>query len=93
MNAASLDFLKRLSESFGPSGFEREAVQIVKQYVQPFADELSGDRLGSLHFAAKGGARAPVVLLPGHVDEVGFIVAGVNPQGYLAFNTLGGWFD
>jgi endoglucanase len=27
------------------------------------------------------------------VDEVGFVVSGVNPLGFLTFNPLGGWFD
>jgi putative aminopeptidase FrvX len=93
MEDTSLDFLKRLSESFGPSGFEREPVSIVKGWVQPFADEIANDRLGSLHFSATGKPGQPVVLLPGHVDEVGFIVSGVNAHGYLSFNTIGGWFD
>jgi endoglucanase len=91
MEQKALDFLRKLSESFGPSGFERDTVKIVKEYVAPFADELASDRLGSLHFSVKG--KGPVVLLPGHVDEVGFVVSGVNAQGFLTFNPLGGWFD
>ncbi len=93
MEARALDFLKNLSESFGPSGFERDPVSLMKAWVQPFADEIGNDKLGSLHFSAAGSAAHPVVLLPGHVDEVGFIVSGVNAHGFLTFNTLGGWFD
>ena len=91
MDSGALDFLKSLSESFGPSGFEREPVSLVKSYVQRFADEITSDKLGSLHFSAKG--KGPVVLLPGHVDEVGFVVSGINGHGFLTFNTIGGWFD
>jgi endoglucanase len=93
MEAKALEFLKSLTESFGPSGFEREPVALVKKYVQPFADELSSDKLGSLHFSARGSSAHPVILLPGHVDEVGFIVSGVNGHGFLTFNAIGGWFD
>jgi endoglucanase len=93
MEAQAIELLKSLSESFGPSGFEKEPVSLVKRYVHGFADEISGDKLGSLHFSAKGKFARPVVLLPGHVDEVGFIVSGVNAQGFLTFNTIGGWFD
>jgi putative aminopeptidase FrvX len=93
MDAQALEFLKSLSESFGPSGFERDPVLLMKKYVAPFADEISGDKLGSLHFSAKGKVGGPVVLLPGHVDEVGFIISGVNGHGFLTFNTIGGWFD
>ncbi|TFG70022.1 MAG: M42 family peptidase, partial [Methanomassiliicoccus sp.] len=40
-----------------------------------------------------GSAEKPVVLLPGHVDEVGFMVSSINKAGFLTFNPLGGWFD
>jgi endoglucanase len=93
MEGKALEFFRNLTESFGPSGFEREPVSIVKSYVQPFADEIRSDRLGSLHFSAKGKSEHPVIILPGHVDEVGFIVSGLNSHGFLTFNTIGGWFD
>ncbi len=93
MEAHALEFLRRLSDGFGPSGFEREVVKIVRDYVAPFADEIKSDKLGSLHFSAKGPKGGPVVLLPGHVDEVGFVVSGITALGFLTFNPLGGWFD
>jgi len=93
MEAKSLEFIRRLSESFGPSGFERETAGIVKEYVAPFADEITSDKLGSLHFAARGSAARPVIILPGHIDEIGFVISGINAQGFLSFHTVGGWFD
>jgi len=93
MDPSSIGFLKSLSESFGPSGFERDTVAAVKNYVRPFADSFSCDKLGSLHFRAKGSSDSPVVILPGHVDEVGFVVSAVHEKGFLSFNPLGGWFD
>ncbi len=89
----SLKFLERLCNAFGPAGFEREAVRIVKEYVTKYAHEVIHDKLGSLLFRKEGESRSPVVLLPGHVDEVGFVVSWINEKGYLTFNTIGGWFD
>ena len=57
-----------------------------------FSDEVSTDNLGSLLFTKKGRSDRPVVLIPAHIDEVGFIVSSVNEQGYLTFNPLGDWF-
>jgi len=93
MDAKALEFFRHLCESFGPSGFEREPLGIVKAYVKPFADEIRSDKLGSLHFIARGKPGQPVILLPGHVDEIGFVVSGINSLGYVTFNPLGGWFD
>ncbi|UCE91752.1 MAG: M42 family metallopeptidase [Methanobacteriota archaeon] len=89
----SLKFLEELTNSFGPAGFEREPTRMVRDYVKKYSDSISTDQLGSLLFSKKGRSDRPTILIPGHVDEVGFIVSSVNKLGYLTFNPLGGWFD
>ncbi|HJX04801.1 MAG TPA: M42 family metallopeptidase [Thermoplasmata archaeon] len=89
----AMKFLEELTNCFGPSGFEREPARIVKNYVSKFTNRIYSDKLGSLMFEKRGTADSPVVLIPGHIDEVGFIVSHVNKLGFLSFNTLGGWFD
>lgn len=89
----SMKFLEHLTNSFGPSGFEREPARIVKDYVMKYCDSVTTDKLGSVMFTKKGSANGPTVLVPGHVDEVGFIVSSINKLGFLTFNPLGGWFD
>lgn len=93
MNRNSLEFFERLTNCFGPSGFEREALKIVRDYIKPYSTRISVDKLGSLNFEKRGTADSPKVLIPGHVDEVGFVVSGINKAGFITFNTLGGWFD
>ncbi len=88
-----MQYLRRLCESFGPAGFERETLGIVADYVREFSDRLEHDKLGSLLFRKQGTAERPLVLLPGHVDEIGFVVTGINKQGFLSFSPVGGWFD
>ncbi|MEM0050186.1 MAG: M42 family metallopeptidase [Candidatus Bathyarchaeia archaeon] len=90
----SLEFLKKLTESFGPSGFERETARIVKEYMKPYADEILTDKLGSIIFVHKGSYERPHVLLAAHMDEVGFVISGIDENtGFLTFNPLGGWWD
>lgn len=98
MNSYKLDeerinFLKQLSESFGPPGFERETIKIVKDYASRFADETKSDKLGSTTFILRGSSEKPRVLVAGHVDEVGFIVTSITKEGFLTFKPLGGWFS
>jgi len=93
-NVDMLRTLKALSESFGPAGFERETARIVKESVQSFSDEVTTDKLGSVIFKKKGSKDRPNVLLAGHIDEVGFLISGIDKDtGFLNFNPLGGWFD
>jgi len=90
----ALDILKRITESFGPSGFERETARIIKDYMKEYADDVLTDKLGSVVFVAKGSCERPRVLLAGHIDEVGFVVSGIDEKtGFLTFNPLGGWWD
>jgi putative aminopeptidase FrvX len=89
----SLDLMKRMMEAFGPSGFEREVNALCKEYMEPHADDVVTDKLGTVAFVAKGSQEKPRVLLAGHTDEVGFIISSVSKEGFLTFNQLGGWWD
>ncbi|HIJ16697.1 MAG TPA: M42 family metallopeptidase [Thermoplasmata archaeon] len=93
LRTESVKFLEELTNSFGPSGFEKEPARIVKEYVTKYADATGTDKLGSFLFTKKGSTDKPVILMPGHIDEVGFIVSSINKNGFLTFNPLGGWFD
>jgi len=90
----SLALLKEMSESFGPSGFEREPASIVSREGGKYADEILHDRIGSVILKKRGTSETPKILMAGHMDEVGFVITGVEPlTGYLTFAPLGGWFD
>ncbi|MCW4048701.1 MAG: M42 family metallopeptidase [Candidatus Bathyarchaeota archaeon] len=91
LDEQALGIMKELMEAFGPSGFEREVNALVKQYIEPIADEVLTDKLGTVAFTLKGDG--PKVLLAGHTDEVGFIISSITKEGYLTFNQLGGWWD
>ena len=80
MNKKSKELLEQLSNSFGPSGFEREPIKIIKDYIEPYSDSIRFDKLGSLLFTRNGEATDPVILLPGHIDEVGFVISGINEK-------------
>jgi endoglucanase len=90
----ALNLLKEMLESFGPAGFERETATIVKKAVKAYSDEVTTDKLGSVIFSHKGTSERPKVLLAGHIDEVGFVISGIDEKtGFLTFNPLGGWWD
>lgn len=54
LKKVQLDFLKKLCDSFGPSGFEREPARITKNYVRQFTKDIQADKLGSVFFKKKG---------------------------------------
>ena len=85
--------LQDLTNAFGPSGFEAPVRAILRRELQPLASSIDTDGLGSLIAELKGGAPAPRVMLAAHMDELGMLVKHITPDGYIKFQTLGGWLD
>ncbi|MCX6651030.1 MAG: M42 family metallopeptidase [Methanomassiliicoccales archaeon] len=93
MDKESLKFLQELCDIPGAPGYEADASKLVKRYVEGYCDKVYNDNMGNMMFEKVGAKDGPIVLVAGHIDECGFIITGVNPQGYLSFSQLGGWFD
>ena len=87
----SMELLKELSEAAGPPGSEGEVRGIVRRELEAVG-RLSYDRLGSILCEKQGRAEQPRVILDSHLDEVGFMVQSVSPEGRLAMVPLGGWW-
>jgi putative aminopeptidase FrvX len=84
--------LKELTEANGVSGHETEVRRLVEKKLAGLGT-LEKDKIGSLICRQAGSAKAPVVMLPGHMDEIGFMVKLITKEGFLKFLPLGGWFD
>lgn len=76
-----------LSNAFGPSGFEDEVCQIVKEELSEF--DLVEDHLRNVRTNKKIDSSKPKVMLDAHLDEVGAIVQAIAPNGTMHFLTLG----
>ena len=87
-----IQLLERLTEAPGVSGYEAPIRAIVREYIQPLGT-LSQDKIGSLICTKTGRGEGPRVMLAGHMDEIGFMVRHITPEGYIKFVPLGGWFD
>ena len=93
MKKEDLKLLKALSEVNGISGNEIEVAKLVKKEIEPFVDSIEFDNLGSIIATKKGIPGGPKVLLAGHMDEVGFMVAKVEANGMLRLHPIGGWWN
>lgn len=90
MRPSDLKFLKDLTEAPSPSGFEQPAARVFRDFVTPFADEVTTNVMGSVHALLKGSGSGPSVMLAGHIDEVGMMVNWITPEGFIAFKSIGG---
>ena len=85
--------LEELTNAYGPTGFEGPVRAIMHRELSPLADEVSTDGIGSLIARLNGASQGPRVMLAAHMDEVGLIVRYITPEGFIKFQTLGGWLD
>lgn len=79
----------QITNAFGPSGFEEEAVRTVAGYCRKF--ELENDSMNNLYARMPGAKEGkPVVQLDAHLDECGFMVQSIRENGSLGILMLGG---
>jgi len=83
--------LKDICDANGVSGYEGAAREVMARYMEDLAD-ISYDKMGSLIGEKKGTADSPRVAVAGHLDEVGFMVKEITPDGFIKFLPLGGWW-
>ncbi|WP_204465862.1 M42 family metallopeptidase [Shouchella xiaoxiensis] len=84
--------LKALTDANGISGFEKEARDVMRSYITPYADSVETDNLGSLIAKKTGAEDGPKIMIAGHLDEIGFMVTTIDDKGFLRFQTIGGWW-
>ncbi|MFC0559989.1 M42 family metallopeptidase [Halalkalibacter alkalisediminis] len=87
------ELLKNLSLLHGPCGFEQPVSKWIRDYVKPFVDEVMVDPMGNVIARKKGDKSGVRVVLTAHMDEVGFIVKSIEPNGFIRFEKLGGHDD
>jgi putative aminopeptidase FrvX len=80
--------LEKLCNAAGPSGYEGDVREIIKQEIRNYVDEMRIDKMGNIIAHKKG--EGTKVIIDAHMDEVGFIITGYNEDGTLNFASLGG---
>jgi putative aminopeptidase FrvX len=86
------NLLKELTETPGIPGYETKIRATIRKYLQKYG-ELTQDKIGSVICCKQGASDKPKIMLAGHMDEIGFMVKQITPEGFIKFLPLGGWFD
>lgn len=86
------ELLKQLTEARGPSGYETEVREIVREHFEQYADETRTDALGNVIALKRGEGPEPrpTVMLAGHIDEIALMVKQIE-KGFLHITTVGGF--
>jgi hypothetical protein len=85
--------LRDLSALHGISGFEQTVIRYTRDRFGAVVDDVEIDHYGNITGTKRGHHKGPVLMLSAHMDEIGFIVKGVEPTGFLRFDRIGGAGD
>ena len=84
------ELIKKLAETFSPSGYEDAIREVILSEIRPLADEIRVDALGNI-IARKGSIanNGKRVMVAAHMDEIGLIATHVDENGFVCFATVG----
>ena len=89
---ADLELCAAISDAFGPSGYEKEAVDVIESSLGGLAAHRDSMQNLYVSLPQNVGGR-PLVMLDAHTDEVGFMVQSITATGLLRIVPLGGWVE
>ncbi len=87
----TIQTLQKIADAPGPSGFEEPIRKVMVDYMQPLAQSVRYDGMGSI--IATHGSTGPRIMVDAHMDELGAMIRRITPNGLLTMQMLGGWLD
>ena len=86
------DIYKTLFDLPGIAGYEHEVRKFMRKEMEKYKNfTIETDRLGSIFAVKKSKDKhAPIVMIAGHMDEVGLMVSGITELGMLKMQPVGG---
>ncbi len=82
--------LRQLTQIPGPSGYEHQIREAIREMVAPHADEITTDALGSLIVRKGAKGQGKRIMLAAHMDEIGVMVSHIDKNGFARFAPIGG---
>ena len=86
------ELLKDFMLTPAPSGYESEMAYKMVDALKPYCESVTIDHVGNVigKIPGKNGANLPRLMVFGHMDQLGFIVRRIEPNGYIQVDRLGG---
>jgi len=81
--------LKKLVDSPSISGDEKNVRDVLIKELKPYVEEVKVDKIGNL--ICRKGSGSPKIMLSAHMDELGLMVKYIDDEGFIRFETIGGW--
>jgi endoglucanase len=83
------ELLRKLLTAPSPSGYETAASAVWREAAEGFAS-VTSDAMGSSVARVPGTSDGPLLVVLGHIDEIGLMVTHVDDDGFVYFLPVGG---
>ena len=85
------NLLRELTQLWGVAGYEKQVRLYIEEKAAPYADEMITDAIGNLIVLKKGcgGPDSKKIMFAAHMDEIGFMVKTIEPDGRLRVCNMG----
>ncbi len=87
------EILRELTDAWGISGYEGEAAEVAAKHLEPFSDEVTIDKMGSVIALKRGeqtDSERKKILLAGHLDQIGLMITKIEDGGFMRVTRVGG---
>lgn len=82
--------IANLSNAMGISGNEFEIRSLLYKLAKKYADSIKIDVMGNIIAYKKGAKSKRKLMIAAHMDEVGFVITGIDDKGFLKIARVGG---
>lgn len=87
----TVELLMQLCSTPALSGFEEPMIRLMRAEMSRFSKDVQVDRMGNVIACLPASqASAPTLMLMAHMDELGFVIRKIEPDGFLRVHRLGG---
>jgi putative aminopeptidase len=86
----TVELLRRLCSTPALSGFEEPMIRLMRAEMKRLSGDVEVDRMGNVIACLPAPANAPTLMLMAHMDELGFVIRKIEPDGFLRVHRLGG---
>lgn len=83
-------FINELSNINGIAGNENDVRKYIIEKIKNNVDKFEVDSIGNLYAFKSGKNKNKKIMLAAHMDEVGFMVTGIDASGEIRFKPVGG---
>jgi len=81
--------IKKLTETFSPSGQENAIREVILEEIEPLADDVRVDAMGNLIARVGIPGKGKRIMLAAHMDEIGLIANHIDENGFVYFSHVG----